>query len=405
VAVAASAVTIVSAGLAPAFAGGADQAKPVVGYRDSAPRSVASTRRSATCYADAVTARALTELEQFHGWLTANRATGTIGEVGWAGNRDTAAWNTLATTWLASARAKNLTAYAFAAAPWWPADHPLAFYRQRGSHAAPTVDTAGAQATTWEQALRQGLRGGVGLAEGSFGASVSDSGTYSAANPGVYGRAYTYPSAGTMAYLARRGVTSVRVAVMWERLQPTLRGPLSGAEVDRLRQVLRSAQAAGVKVVLDLHNYGRYAGVDARGRRTVLVLGSAQLTKEHLADVWVKLARAVRGERGLGGYGLMNEPHDLPGGAPAWEAISRHAVTQLRAVDPATAVYAAGYSWSAISTWASKHPTAWLANVPGPTVYEAHQYFDADRTGTYAASYPAANAAIAAAGWSRCGRG
>ncbi|HEU4568075.1 MAG TPA: cellulase family glycosylhydrolase, partial [Marmoricola sp.] len=170
------------------------------------------------------------------------------------------------------------------------------------------------------------------------------------------------------------------------RLQPRLGQPLDATEVGRVRTVLEDARRAGISVVLDLHNYGRYAGTGPDGRRQVWRLGDPQLPVRYLADVWGRLAGAFGGEPALTAYDVMNEPHDLPGGATAWEAASRIAVDAVRRVDRRRTVLVPGYEWSHAAGWSRTHPHPWV-QAPG-VVYEAHQYFDADGSGTYRQSYP-----------------
>jgi hypothetical protein len=315
---------------------------------------------------DALTDRALTQLHGFTGWLHAHHVQGVVGEVGWPAGRG---WQHVATSWYAAAG--DLDTYAWAGAEQWPTDYPLAVYRSSDpTRPGARLDVAGPQAPVVEHHGRR-----VDLADGSFGAGTA---TYSAARPGAYGTAYRYPSRGSLLWLRHRGIRSVRVALEWERLQPTPGGPLVAAEVQRLRQVLD----AGLPVVLDLHSYGRFTAAGPR----VLLLGSPQLPAERLADLWRRLAHAVAGSPSLAGYGLMNEPHDLPGGAAGWERASQLAVSAIRAVDRRTPVLVAGYSSSGAATWSRNHPRPWITG-GGPLLYEAHQYFDRDGSGRYAAGW------------------
>jgi endoglucanase len=43
-----------------------------------------------------------------------------------------------------------------------------------------------------------------------------------------------------------------------ERIQHSLNGPLDADEMARLRAVLKAAGQRKMKVILDVHNYGRY---------------------------------------------------------------------------------------------------------------------------------------------------
>ena len=134
--------------------------------------------------------------------------------------------------------------------------------------------------------------------------------------PGVADKDYRYPTAADLRYVAGRGHRMVRLPIRWERIQPTLLGPLHPAELHRLTKALDDARSAGLKVLVDLHNYARFIRSAAQGGAT-LVLGDGRLTNAHLVDLWSRLSGALRGRAGLLGYGLMNEPHNLPGARSA----------------------------------------------------------------------------------------
>ncbi len=337
---------------------------------------------STTCPPDPLLTRTMDELGSFTGWLRQHKVDGSLGEVGWPGDP---AWQPLADQWLSTLRTSGLSAYLWAAAQWWPPDHPLAFYRAAQDSDALAVP--GPQAETAERSRQAGTDLGVSVADGSFGTGHGDSETYCSETPGEYGTAYIYPSAESLRFLAARGYTKIRLTVMWERLQKDPGdGALVTAEVKRVRQVLRDAAAVNLRVLLDLHNFGRFAGW-RNGRRQVWALGSSDLPKERLAQTWRRLVDAFSGEAGLWAYGLMNEPHDLPGGAKGWEDASRLAVDAIRAKDRSRPIHVDGYSWSAARSWSQDHPRPWL-DVPG-IVYSAHQYFDLDHSGAYRQSFSA----------------
>lgn len=361
----------------------------VVGALLLALSATGCTATEPGCVRDAVTARTLGQLQGFTGWLQAHHARGVVGEVGWpAGGQ----WNALATTWYGAAERAGVGTFVWAAAEQWPASYPLAVYRGSG---AAALDVAGPQAPLVER--QPAAMRGVALADGSFAASTERGSPYSAQNPGEYGTAYRYPSPASFAFLRDRGITSVRVAFMWERMQPTPGGPLSVVELARLRQVLASAATHRIRVVLDLHSYGRFAA-----RERVLTLGSPALPAAALAELWRPLAAALSHAPALTGYGLMNEPHDLPGGARAWERASQLAVDAVRSVDPSTPVLVAGYSFASAARWATEHPRPWIRVGSGPVLYEAHQYFDRDGSGTYVGDYRTEEAGAFAQGWRRC---
>lgn len=132
--------------------------------------------------------------------------------------------------------------------------------------------------------------------------------------PGVADRDYRYPTRDDLRYVASRGHAMVRLPVRWERIQPVLAGPLRAAELRRLTATVDQAAATGLRVLVDLHNYARFIKPKSQGG-TTLVLGDGQLADAHLVDLWSRLSTALKGSAGVLGYGLMNEPHDLPGAA------------------------------------------------------------------------------------------
>jgi uncharacterized protein (TIGR03437 family) len=82
----------------------------------------------------------------------------------------------------------------------------------------------------------------------------------------------------------------------------------------------------------------------------------------------------------------MNEPHDM--GSANWKAISQLVLDAIRANQDDKLILIPGDSWSSANRWVITHgPTAWIRDPANNFAYEAHQYFDRDESGTYAASY------------------
>jgi aryl-phospho-beta-D-glucosidase BglC (GH1 family) len=119
-------------------------------------------------------------------------------------------------------------------------------------------------------------------------------------------------------------VELIRLPFDWERMQRKAGGPLDPTELGRLKKFLADAQSVRVKVIVDLHNYGRYNDQ---------TIGSASVSNEQFADFWQKLASAIKGSPALVGYGLMNEPHDM-GGAGIWKAAAQAAWTRSAPLGP-----------------------------------------------------------------------
>lgn len=214
---------------------------------------------------------------------------------------------------------------------------------------------------------------GVNLAGGEFGGNL----------PGVYNQDYTYPSAAEMDYFKSKGLTVLRVPFRWERLQRTPGGPLNAEEMVRVDKVVADARSRGMRVVLDCHNYGRYkiGGTDEK------VLGSPEVPNSAFADFWRKIADRYKNESAIYGYGLMNEPHDM-GDDRRWPAAAQAATDAIRAVDGTHTVLVSGDHWSGAHSWRnSSNENLDIKDPANNVVYEAHQYFDNDHSGTYDKSY------------------
>jgi len=333
---------------------------------------------------DALRTRAEAELAGFADWLEVNGAAGYVGEVGWPDDArgDAAWWNRLAEGWYARADRAGLWVTAWATGEWWGDGYRLAVYEDRDGTGG--VESLNPQALVVEaHPGGAGVLRGVSVAGGEFGTDRP--------LPGVPGVDYHYDTHATFAFLAGRGLRLVRIPFRWERIQPRLGEALDPGELERLRAVVARAHAAGLQVVLDVHNYASVLTPSGR-----LALG-AGLSDWQLADLWRRLAAAFRGTPGLAGYGLMNEPALLPGGAPAWEEASRAAVRAIREEDPATLVLVPGYAWSSAAAWGTHHPRAWVED---PHIrYEAHHYWDGDASGTYREPYAAEVRTAEAQGW------
>ncbi len=209
---------------------------------------------------------------------------------------------------------------------------------------------------------------GVNLSGGEFGVGTL---------PERYDQDYTYPTPVELDYYSGVGMTLVRLPFLWERLQPGLFGPLDLSEVARIDAVFDNARSRGLKVILDPHNYARYRGQ---------VIGTDAVPNASFADFWAKLAAHYQAEPALYAYGLMNEPHDTAG---RWPAAAQAGVDGIRSSDHAHAILVPGEAWSGAWHWNDANANLAIVDPVGNMLYEAHQYFDRDGSGTYGSSYDA----------------
>ena len=205
---------------------------------------------------------------------------------------------------------------------------------------------------------------GVNQAGAEFGRGV-----------GVYNKDYTYPGAKQFDYCQAKGLKVIRLPFKWERIQPQLAQPLAEAELARLDAVVRLARERNLKLILDMHNYARYEGK---------VIGTAEVPNAAFAKVWALLAEHFRDEEAIFAYGIMNEPHATNG---LWPAAAQACVDGIRTVDTKHTILVCGDGWSGAHSWPSANGTFLLTDPANNLVYEAHQYFDHDNSGSYKKSY------------------
>ena len=171
---------------------------------------------------------------------------------------------------------------------------------------------------------------GVNLACGEFGAT-----------PGTFGTDYTYPRTPELDYYKSKGLMLIRMPFKWERVQHDVNGPLdTETDLQKIKDVVQAAQDRGISVILDMHNYARRK-VDTK---TFVIGQTDTLTVAHFVDVWTKLANEFKDFTNIGGYDIMNEPHDL--GGVSWYKVSQAVINGIRSVDDKTPIYIEGNSWA-----------------------------------------------------------
>lgn len=220
-------------------------------------------------------------------------------------------------------------------------------------------------------------RWGVNLAGAEFGVPNNWMPPGGPSLPGTYGVHYVYPPAEALDYYRGKGLSLVRLPFRWERLQPKLFGPLDPAELGRLDAFVAAARARGMQVILDPHNYARYYD---------RLIGTPEVPNEAFADFWRRLAGHYRNELAVWAYGLMNEPAETGG---RWPAAAQAAVDAIRSVDTTHRILVPGDGWSSGQRWPQNNPRLDIRDPADNVMYEAHQYFDPDHSGRYAAGYDA----------------
>lgn len=365
--------------------------------------TVGSSALAQTAPCDALCHRTTAELSVFTKWLHRYHAPGYVGEVGWPDDTmDAAKWDALGRQWFADANTAKLPVTMWATGEWWGSNYRLSVYEVLISGTPVAKDNTQAPVLQANETTVQPR--GINDNGGEFGAvSVAPTSTFSNADPGVYNTSYHYDSQATFDYLASQGVKVVRLPFRWERIQPALGHPLDSAEVGRIESVVDGANAAGLKVILDMHNYGGYYlynGTEGVRR----VVGSEQVPNVSFADAWRRISAAFKGRPGVFAYDLMNEPVGLASGrfatpARAWEVATQRAMNAIRSNGDRTLVMVPGYNWSGAQQWTKQHKRPWIKDPAHRFRYEAHHYFDTDNSGNYKLSYDEENAKAQSEGY------
>jgi endoglucanase len=216
---------------------------------------------------------------------------------------------------------------------------------------------------------------GINLAGAEFG--------HGSKMPGQVNVDYFYPTVEDLDYWQSKHLLLLRVPFKWERIQHKTFGALTLAEVEEMKRLLSEAGQRGMKVLLDLHNYGRrkVGGVD-------YIIGHDSLAIEAFSSFWGQLAVALKGfEPCIYGYGLMNEPHDMLPSVP-WVKIAQAAIFEIRRYDRTTPVIVGGNHWSSADRWLEvSDELKYLYDPVYRLIFEAHVYFDKDGSGVYRRSY------------------
>ena len=83
------------------------------------------------------------------------------------------------------------------------------------------------------------------------GINLSGAEIKSSQKPGVLNIDYHYPAADEYAYFAGKHMNTVRLPILWERLQPKAGGELDPAQLALIRQAVANAKAANMYVIVE----------------------------------------------------------------------------------------------------------------------------------------------------------
>ena len=221
---------------------------------------------------------------------------------------------------------------------------------------------------------------GVNLAGAEFGSTPTPG------NLGTYGSAYIYPNSSEVDYYLGKGLNTFRLPFRWERMQPTQAGPLSTAELARMDAFVNYATAQGGTVIVEPHNFQRYYPDPNNFQQSAQGLVGTAVPNSAYADFWSKMADHYK-DNGRVIFNLMNEPTTLP--TEQLVTSTNAAIAAIRATGATNTIHVPGNAYTGAHSWTQNwYGTAnsvAMLNVVDPAknmVYEVHQYFDNDSSGT-----------------------
>ena len=184
-------------------------------------------------------------------------------------------------------------------------------------------------------------------------------------------------------YYASKGLTLIRVPFLWQHVQPTLNGPLNTSMLNKFDTVLSLANARGMKVILDMHNYGCFSS-------TTQVIGTAAVPYTAYQDAWSKISAHLAtnpNKAALFGYDIMNEPAHLGGN---WPTAAKYAIAGIRANDMTTYIVAEGTYAAGAQRWHLDNANIGFIDPACRIIYSAHSYWGTTHNDLYS-SYDAEN--------------
>ncbi|MBY0481609.1 MAG: glycoside hydrolase family 5 protein [Chitinophagaceae bacterium] len=199
--------------------------------------------------------------------------------------------------------------------------------------------------------------------------------------PGILNKDYAYPSESDIEYFYQQGFQLMTIPFKWERLQNSPGGELDRDNLNEIRRILDYCAPRNIKVILSMHNFGRY-----RIDTTEYIVGCPRVTRKQFSEFWVKMANEFIDIKNIYGFQIMCEPHDM--GIYDWFTTAQEAIRAIREVDKKNIILISGDNYANAEKWRQYSDV--LKNLVDPfdnLVYDAHCYFDKNYSGRYKESY------------------
>ncbi len=317
---------------------------------------------------DAHQQRMLEELQSVHEWADGHRIF--ISETGIPHNDNSERYRALMSLFFETVDTLSFDVTTWSTGPLW-GDYPIV------PHDPTTLEDNSISAPFNASRTTDLYFRGVNLAGAEFGLKPDADGEI-----GIVGGDYTYFAGDPIWQSIRdKGYTHVRFPFRLERLFDSSTGAFREDDRVAFIEALDSARAAGIKVIVDPHNYG---ALQVNGQKQILgdEVFTVSLYNEMMAQV-VSLVEPYDDTVVM--IGLMNEPKNLL--ARDWEIYAQSAVDHLRDIGWTGLIEVPTGEWQGAKDVADLHRRPWISDPAENFVYGVHQYFDYESTGFYADSY------------------
>lgn len=188
------------------------------------------------------------------------------------------------------------------------------------------------------------------------------------------------PNNAQMNYFASKNMMTVRLPFNWEGVQAPLGAALDAGDIATIDGLVANAFANGQRVVLDVHNFSQYNGIN--------IGQPGGPTPAQFADLWQKLSAHYKSMPGIYGYDIMNEPAgDIT--LATWQTAAQLAVNAIRGNGDTNLILAECVGFSAAPQWLANCPTFTVSDplIPPNLAYDFHNYADCGNTGQYLLPY------------------
>lgn len=222
--------------------------------------------------------------------------------------------------------------------------------------------------------------------KGLFCVNIGQAGGGETVLPGKAGTNYFWASAAQITRWAGFGAKKARVGIAWERIQRKLFGPLDPGYSKELLDNIKLHGKAGLKVLVDVHNYVGYTTTNTAVNRQKI--GTAAVPHGALADVDAKIVALIKSDpeayAAFYGIDLCNEPVGIPS-VDVWVKEAQLCIDAIRKIDMECAIAVESFDWATTASFKAKgNEKLFTLKDPANRIeIHTHLYMDENAGGVY----------------------